>query len=169
MDDFSKTVYLSQDIYRIDNQNSDKIKPSFSFLSRSSSYSWEPEILKNEDSITKIDNRIILDDVISFENYKGYVTFISDLYFDVVVKSLDKTSEVRKFRIKKSYLKEDSIIQKNQIVLLKIKKCRSFKKMENKIEILLDKPLNRSDAEINSVVAEKMKRYAYMFCEDEKR
>lgn len=41
--------------------------------------------------------------------------------------------------------------------------------MENKIEILLDKPLNRSDAEINSVVAEKMKRYAYMFCEDEKR
>lgn len=169
MDDFSKTIYLSQDIYRIDNQNSDKIKPSFSFFSRSSSYSWEPEILKKEDSITKIDNRIILDDVISFENYKGYVTFISDLYFDVVVKSLDKTSEVRKFRIKKSYLKEDSIIQKNQIVLLKIKKCRSFKKMENKIEILLDKPLNRSDAEINSVVAEKMKRYAYMFCEDEKR
>lgn len=169
MDDFSKTIYLSQDIYRIDNQNSDKIKPSFSFFSCSSSYSWEPEILKKEDSITKIDNRIILDDVISFENYKGYVTFISDLYFDVVVKSLDKTSEVRKFRIKKSYLKEDSIIQKNQIVLLKIKKCRSFKKMENKIEILLDKPLNRSDAEINSVVAEKMKRYAYMFCEDEKR
>ena len=169
MDDFSKTIYLSQDIYRIDNQNSDKIKPSFSFFSRSSSYSWEPAILKKEDSITKIDNRIILDDVISFENYKGYVTFISDLYFDVVVKSLDKTSEVRKFRIKKSYLKEDSIIQKNQIVLLKIKKCRSFKKMENKIEILLDKPLNRSDAEINSVVAEKMRRYAYMFCEDEKR
>lgn len=169
MDDFSKTIYLSQDIYRIDNQNSDKIKPSFSFFSRNSSYSWEPAILKKEDSITKIDNRIILDDVISFENYKGYVTFISDLYFDVVVKSLDKASEVRKFRIKKSYLKEDSIIQKNQIVLLKIKKCRSFKKMENKIEILLDKPLNRSDAEINSVVAEKMKRYAYMFCEDEKR
>lgn len=163
----TETINIDEKSYQVLGKLSDRVQTNFSFFSFAKP---ESKPLKEENSSTQIDNRVIPNDIIDYVNWVGCVSNMSEDYFEVVAKSLVQKSTVRKFRIKKSYLKDDSEIQMDQIVRIKIKRYRQGNKPGIQIDrvVILDKPLNRSQEVIDDIVKRKMQRFAYMF-DDEKR
>lgn len=167
----SETIYGDDTDYRYLSNNSDKIKTSYSFFSYSSIVAKKTNSFGKDKSSPIVHDRIIPNDVVKFVNWKGYVSCKTEKYFDVVVRSLAKDSIVRKFRINNSYIKEGTDVQIDQIVRIKEKYYRlgSLLRKKKDIEVIFDRPLNRSEDVIDDIVAKKMERFAYMFEDDEKR
>lgn len=117
-------------------------------------------------TFTKLEPRVIQNNLVRFENWQGYISLVADDYFEAIVKN---HSSVKHLRISKNRLKNGETLFINQIVCIKVKYYQepTREKKKRVVEMNLDQPLNRTSEMLESIVSEKIKHLSYMFEEYE--